>query len=138
MSETIVCASLYANPIHVGHIEYLERSKSLGDKLIVIVNTDKQSFLKRGTSFMPENERLKIVRSLRCVDMAILAVDDDVTVCKTLCQLHPDIFTRGSNKNNTIPERDICERLGIKFVDNLGYKIQSSSWLIAMAKTNKN
>ena len=137
MSETIVCASGYFNPIHYGHIEYLEKSKQLGDKLIVIVNSDKQSHLKKGTSFMPENERLKIVRSLRCVDAAILSVDEDRTVCKTLSHLHPDIFTNGGDQNNdTIPEKDICEKMGTKLVDNLGEKIQSSSLLLA--KANKN
>lgn len=137
MSETIVCASGYFNPIHYGHIEYLEKSKQLGDKLIVIVNSDKQSHLKKGTSFIPENERLKIVRSLRCVDAAILSVDEDRTVCKTLSHLHPDIFTNGGDQNNdTIPEKDICEKMGTKLVDNLGDKIQSSSWLLA--KANKN
>lgn len=137
MSETIVCASGYFNPIHYGHIEYLEKSKQLGDKLIVIVNSDKQSHLKKGTSFMPENERLKIVRSLRCVDAAILSVDEDRTVCKTLSHLHPDIFTNGGDQNNdTIPEKDICEKMETKLVDNLGEKIQSSSWLLA--KANKN
>ena len=136
MSETIVCASGYFNPIHYGHIEYLEKSKQLGDKLIVIVNSDKQSRLKKGTSFMSENERLKIVRSLRCVDAAILSVDEDRTVCKTLSHLHPDIFTNGGDQNNdTIPEKDICEKMGTKLVDNLGEKIQSSSWLLA--KVNK-
>lgn len=137
MSEIIVCASGYFNPIHYGHIEYLEKSKQLGDKLIVIVNSDKQSHLKKGTSFMPEEERLKIVRSLRCVDTAVLSVDEDRTVCKTLSHLHPDIFTNGGDQNNdTIPERDICEKMGTKLVDNLGEKIQSSSWLLA--KANKN
>jgi len=137
MSETIVCASGYFNPIHYGHIEYLEKSKQLGDKLIVIVNSDKQSHLKKGTSFMPENERLKIVRSLRCVDAAILSVDEDRTVCKTLSHLHPDIFTNGGDQNNDIiPEKDICKKMGTKLVDNLGEKIQSSSWLLA--KANKN
>ncbi len=107
MSETIVCASGYFNPIHYGHIEYLEKSKQLGDKLIVIVNSDKQSHLKKGASFMPEDERLKIVRSLRCVDAAVLSVDEDRTVCKTLSHLHPDIFTNGGDQNNdTIPEAD--------------------------------
>jgi len=137
MSETIVCASGYFNPIHYGHIEYLEKSKQLGDKLIVIVNSDKQSYLKKGTSFMPENQRLKIVRSLRCVDMAVLSVDEDRTVCKTLSRLHPDIFTNGGDQNNdTIPEKDICNQMGTKLVDNLGDKIQSSSWLLS--KANKN
>jgi len=137
MSETIVCASGYFNPIHYGHIEYLEKSKQFGDKLIVIVNSDKQSYLKKGTSFMPENERLKIIRSLRCVDCAVLSVDEDRTVCKTLSLLHPDIFTNGGDQNNdTIPEKDICEKMGTKLVDNLGDKIQSSSWLLS--KVNKN
>lgn len=137
MSEIIVCASGYFNPIHYGHIEYLEKSKQLGDKLIVIVNNDKQSHLKKGTSFMPEEERLKIVRSLRCVDSAVLSVDEDRTVCNTLSLLHPDIFTNGGDQNNdTIPEKDICEKMGTKLVDNLGEKIQSSSWLLA--KANKN
>lgn len=137
MSEIIVCASGYFNPIHYGHIEYLEKSKKLGDKLIVIVNNDKQSHLKKGSSFMPEEERLKIIRSLRCVDAAVLSVDEDRTVCKTLSHLHPDIFTNGGDQNNdSIPERDICEKMKTKLVDNLGNKIQSSSWLLA--KSNKN
>jgi cytidyltransferase-like protein len=71
MSDKIVCASGYFNPIHIGHIEYLQKSKDLGNKLVVIINSDKQSILKKGTSFMKEDERLKIVRSLKCVDFAV-------------------------------------------------------------------
>lgn len=135
MTETIVCASGYFNCLHVGHIEYLEKSKSLGDKLIVIVNSDKQSQLKKGTSFMAEDERLKIIRSLKCVDAAIISVDEDRTVCKTLSRIHPHIFTNGGDQNNEIiPERKICEEMGTKLVDGLGDKIQSSSWLLAKVK----
>lgn len=130
--ETIICASGYFSPLHMGHIEYLEKSKKLGDKLIVIVNSDKQSFLKKGTSFMSESERLTIVRSLKCVDMAIIAVDNDRTVCETLRYIQPHIFTNGGDQNNdNIPEKNICEKYGITLVDNLGLKIQSSSNLIA-------
>lgn len=132
MTETIVCASGYFNPLTVGHVEYFQKSKDLGSKLIVIVNSDKQSFLKKGTSFMPEEERLKIVRSLACVDAAILAVDEDRTVCKTLKLIHPHIFTNGGDQtNDKIPEKSVCDELGIKLVDGLGDKIQSSSWLLA-------
>jgi cytidyltransferase-like protein len=135
MTETIVCASGYFDCLHIGHIEYLERSKSLGTKLIVIVNNDKQLVLKKGTSFMPEDERLKIVRSLKCVDSAILSVDEDGTVCKTLSIIHPDIFTNGGDQNNDIiPEKVVCDFIGIKLVDGLGDKIQSSSWLLAKNK----
>ena len=140
MTETIVCASGYFNCLHYGHIEYLQKSKDLGTKLIVIVNNDKQSLLKKGTSFMPEEERLKIVRSLECVDAAILAVDEDRTVCKTLKLIHPHIFTNGGDQtNDKIPEKDVCYEIGTKLVDGLGDKIQSSSWLIAKAnKANES
>jgi cytidyltransferase-like protein len=129
--DKIVCASGYMNPITFGHIEYLKKSKALGTKLIVIINSDKQSILKKGSSFMPENERLQIVRSLSCVDIAIISCDEDRTVCKTLRQIHPDIFTNGGDQfNDNIPEKEICEELGIQMIDGLGEKIQSSSWLL--------
>ena len=132
MSEIIVCVSGYFNPLHVGHLEYLEKSKNLGTKLVVIVNNDKQAILKKGTSFMPESERLKIIRSLKIVDMAVLSIDEDRTVCKTLESIRPDIFTNGgAQSNEIIPEKDICEKLNIKLVDGLGLKIQSSSWLLS-------
>ena len=138
MTETIVCASGYFNPLTVGHIEYFQKSKDLGSKLIVIVNSDKQSILKKGTSFMPEQERLKIVRSLECVDAAIISVDEDRTVCKTLQMIHPDIFTNGGDQtNDKIPEKDVCEKMGTRLVDGLGDKIQSSSWLLANVSKSK-
>ena len=131
MTETIVCVSGYWNPVHQGHIELLQKAKDLGTKLFVIVNSDKQSFLKKGTSFMPEGERLKIIRSIRCVDSAIISTDEDRTVCKTLRLIHPHIFANGGDQNNDIiPEKSICEELGIILVDGLGSKIQSSTWLL--------
>lgn len=135
MTQTIVCVSGYFSPLHRGHLEYLEKSKKLGDILIVIVNNDKQSFMKKGSSFMNENERLKIIRSLKCVDFAVLSIDDDRTVCKTLNCIRPDIFTNGGDQtNDIIPEKEICDLLGIKLIDGLGEKIQSSSWLIDNCK----
>ncbi len=132
MSEIIVCVSGYFNPLHIGHIEYFEKSKQLGTKLVVIVNNDKQSMLKKGTSFMPENERLQIIRSLKIVDMAVLSIDEDRTVCKTLESVRPHIFTNGGDQtNDIIPEKSVCDKLNIKLVDGLGLKIQSSSWLLS-------
>ena len=56
-----VVASGYFDPIHVGHIEYLELASKLGDRLVVIVNNDNQAILKKGKAFMSEVDRLKIV-----------------------------------------------------------------------------
>lgn len=132
MENKIVCCSGYFSPLHRGHIEYLERSKCLGNKLVVIVNNDNQSFLKKGSSFMNESERLEIIRSLKCVDFAVLSIDQDRTVCKTLECIRPNIFTNGGDQfNDFIPEKTICEKLGIEIIDGIGDKIQSSSWLLA-------
>jgi D-beta-D-heptose 7-phosphate kinase/D-beta-D-heptose 1-phosphate adenosyltransferase len=129
--EKIVCVSGYFNPLHVGHLEYFEKSKKLGDKLVVIVNNDSQSFLKKGYSFMKEQERLKIIRSLKIVDMAVLSIDEDRTVCKTLKCIMPYIFANGGDQfNDNIPEKTICDELKIQLVDGLGDKIQSSSILL--------
>ena len=131
MTETIVCVSGYFSPLHVGHLELLQKAKDLGTKLFVIGNSDKQSFLKKGSSFMPEAERLKIIRNIKCVDSAIISMDDDRTVCKTLRIIHPHIFANGGDQNNDIiPEKSVCKELDIKLVDGLGDKIQSSSWII--------
>ena len=130
--DIIVCVSGYFNPLHVGHLEYFERSKQLGTKLVVIVNNDKQAILKKGSSFMPEQERLYIIRSLSVVDFAVLSIDEDRTVCKTLESIRPDIFTNaGDQTNENVPEKTVCEKLGIKMIDGLGDKIQSSSWLLS-------
>lgn len=129
--KTIVCVSMYANPLHKGHIEYLERAKLLGDTLVVIINTDKQSYIKKKSSFMNEEQRLLIIRSLRCVDFALLAFDDDETVCKTLEYIRPHIFAKGGDRYAyEIPEKKICDKLGIQIIDGLGVKVESSSRLL--------
>lgn len=127
----IVAASGYFNPLHRGHVEYLERAKSLGDKLIVIVNSDHQRALKGSKEFMHQEERMIIVQALRCVDEVVLSVDKDSTVCDTLRMIKPDIFAKGGDRFATeIPESKVCDELAIQMVDGLGNKIQSSSWLL--------
>eukprot|EP00927_Polykrikos_kofoidii_P056808 TRINITY_DN50892_c0_g1_i1.p1 TRINITY_DN50892_c0_g1~~TRINITY_DN50892_c0_g1_i1.p1 ORF type:complete len:128 (+),score=22.94 TRINITY_DN50892_c0_g1_i1:158-541(+) len=127
MSRKVVVASGYFDPLHYGHIEYLQKSKDLGDTLVVVVNNDKQASLKKGQPFMPARERVKLVRSLACVDAAIESVDDDASVCKSLAIIHPDIFTNGGDqKNEIIPEAEVCSRLGIRMVDGLGETIMST------------
>jgi len=133
-----IIVSGYFNPIHKGHLEYFELAKKKGDLLFVIVNSDHQRELKGSKAFQEEDERLLIVRSMRVVDKAILSVDQDRTVCATLALLHQQYgsmfdlaFANGGDQNNkVIPEREICERLGIELIDGLGDKIQSSSWLL--------
>ena len=129
--QIVVVASGYFDPIHVGHIEYLEKAKSLGDKLIVIVNNDGQAILKKGKEFMPFAERIKIVGALKFVDEVFPSIDEDKSVCKSLEAIKPNIFAKGGDRVvSNIPEAEICRKLGIKIIDGLGDKIQSSSALI--------
>tara|TARA_B100001029_G_scaffold62518_1_gene50616 strand:+ start:136 stop:540 length:405 start_codon:yes stop_codon:yes gene_type:complete len=124
----LVAISGYFDPLHVGHLEYIKLSKKLGDRLVVIVNNDFQSKLKKGKSFMNESDRLEIVKSIIWVDDAIISVDKDGSVCKSIELVKPDIFANGGDrKNKEIPESKICNKLGIKIIDGIGKKIRSSS-----------
>ncbi len=132
---SVVVASGYFDPLHVGHIEYLKQSKELAEKLIVIVNNDKQAAMKKGKPFMTETGRVRVIRELACVDAAVIASDYDRSVCATLRQLCPDAFTNGGDQSNEgVPEAAVCAELGIHMVDQLGDKIESSSRLIATSK----
>jgi len=131
LKRTVVVASGYFDPIHSGHIEYLEKAEALGDYLIVILNNDFQARLKKGKSFMPLKDRLAVVRSLKFVDEVFVSVDNDMSVSKSLEIIKPTIFAKGGDRlSGEIPEAETCRRLGIKIVDGLGEKIQSSSLLI--------
>jgi cytidyltransferase-like protein len=129
----IACVSGYFDPIHIGHIEYFKKSKTIADKLMVIVNNDEQATLKKGKAFMPVDERIKIIEELKCVDFVVKSVDLDRTVCRTLATVSPKptFFCNGGDQNNnSIPEAEICQQIGIELCDGFGEKIQSSSWLI--------
>lgn len=128
-----VAASGYFNPLHVGHLEYLELARGLGDRLIVIVNNDRQAVEKIGYEYMSAADRLRIVRALKCVDMACVASDADSTVCRTLELLHLHcvrihIFAKGGDRDpSNTPEAKTCERLGIQLITGLGEKARHSS-----------
>ena len=139
MKKKAVVVSGYFNPLHEGHLELFEKAKEAGDLLIVIVNSDLQRELKGSKKFQTEDQRLAIARAIRFVDIAYVSIDEDQTQIETLKMLYTRYgdalnlaFANGGDQNNdTIPERSICEGLGIELIDGLGQKIQSSSWLLA-------
>tara|TARA_S200002703_G_scaffold41140_1_gene35784 strand:- start:2370 stop:2783 length:414 start_codon:yes stop_codon:yes gene_type:complete len=131
MNKKIVVTSGYFDPIHVGHIECLEKAKQLGDKLIVIVNNDNQAILKKGKPFMSDKDRCSIVSKLKMVDEVFLSIDQDRSVCKSIEYLKPHIFAKGGDRtSDEIPESKVCREYGIEIIDGLGDKIRSSSEFI--------
>ena len=138
MKKKAIIVSGYFNPLHKGHLEYFNNAKAMADELFVIVNNDEQRALKESKEFQLEDERMLIVSHLKPVDKSILSIDTDRTVCETIAKIATDFgvsydlaFANGGDQNNdTIPERAICEKMGIDLLDGLGDKIQSSSWLL--------
>jgi len=141
--KKIVITSGYFNPLHVGHINLMSEAKKLGDFLVVIVNNDEQVRLKGSVSFMKEQERLEIIKTLKFVDDVFLSVDKSRCIAKSLrdiAESYPKaelIFAKGGDRNSgNIPteETEVCVKYNIKIINDVGgKKVQSSSWLIKNA-----
>lgn len=109
----IVLANGCFDLLHVGHVRYLTGAKTLGDFLVVGVNSDKQArTLKgKGRPFMPENDRAKLVSALSCVDL--VTVFDEPTVEELIRTIKPDFHAKGTDyTTETVPERDIIREIG--------------------------
>lgn len=134
----IIITSGFFNPLHSGHISYLREAARLGDKLMVIVNNDKQVELKGSKPFMDLKERLLIVGSLKDVDYVWGSISEDISVCedlRDLAKLYSSdnlIFAKGGDRVlDNIPEASVCKELGISMVFGVGCeKVQSSSKLL--------
>ena len=144
--KKVIITSGFFNPLHIGHINLIREAKILGDFLVVIVNNDKQVKIKGSTPFMPEQERIEIVKALRYADDVVLAVDGDGTVAKSLemvAKRHPGklFFAKGGDRNaGNIPENEtkVCRDFNITVINDVGGgKIQSSSWLLKNATKNR-
>lgn len=118
----VVIVSGYFNPLHGGHLDMIDATRSMGDKLIVIVNNDQQQLLKKGKIILDEKNRLRLMRALKGVDQAVLSIDEDPTIIKTLemvARQHPGdelIFANGGDRDseNTIPETAVCQQYEIE------------------------
>ena len=138
----VVLISGYFNPLHTGHLDYIKAASELGDKLVVIVNNDKQVELKGSQPFMNEFDRMRIVSAVKGVDKAVLSIDEGGSVIETLKAIYNEYavdyffdsmtFCNGGDRTKgNSPEEQYCEWRGIKTVYNVGGgKTQSSSSLL--------
>ena len=129
------------DPLHIGHTRLFKEARALGDRLVVILNNDNWLRMKKKYVFMPEKERVELLRAFPFVDKVVLTsharVDKDMSVCGELLRIKPAIFANGGDRKYTtdIPEAALCEKLGIAMIFNVGRggKVQSSSWMIEAA-----
>jgi cytidyltransferase-like protein len=133
------------DPLHSGHVAYLEAAKQMGDILVVGVNSDAWLVRKKGQAFMPWRERSAIIQALHCVDFVIDFNDADGTARHAIQmtrQSYPQdqiIFANGGDRTDeNIPEMDVNDT-NLKFVFGVGgfNKANSSSWILEEWKAPK-
>ena len=133
------------DPIHSGHISYIQAAKKLGDLLIVGVNSDNWLTRKKGRNFMPLLERTNIIRNIKGVDFVIDFDDKDNTAKHAVWmvrQSYPQdhiIFANGGDRTaSNIPEMDIIDD-NLEFAFGVGGedKKNSSSWILDEWKSPK-
>lgn len=145
--KKVVAVSGGFDPVHIGHVRMFKRAKELGDELVVILNNDNWLKKKKGYVFMPAAERKEIIQSLAGVDRVVMTAHEenatDLSVCRELAELKPDVFANGGDRKpdgDPVPEVALCSELGIRMVYNVGDggKVQSSSWLVDKQRKPKN
>ena len=147
-SKTVVLVSGGFDPIHSDHLDYLNSAKKLGDQLWVGVNSDKWLINKKGSFFMPYQERCAIISNLKCVDRVIPVTDDHKNISaigaidyavKELSSDADIIFANGGDRDSSnIPEIKQAEKYtNVTFQFSVGgnNKKNSSSWIHENWKT---
>ena len=83
--------------LHAGHLDYLKRSKKLGDILIVGVNTDESAKAIKGPDrpFNSEEDRAALLAGLECVDY--VALFSEGTPINMISSVRPDLLVKGAD-----------------------------------------
>lgn len=98
--------------LHPGHVRLLERARSLGDRLIVAINSDASVRRLKGPQrpILPETERAALLAALDAVDA--VTIFDEETPCELLAVLLPDVLVKGADWSHWIAGREIVEAAG--------------------------
>jgi cytidyltransferase-like protein len=133
----IVITSGGFDPLHTGHLNMLEAAYSFG-MVVVLVNTDEWLLRKKGKFFMPLVDRIRLVRALKVVAEAEVAIDYDDSVSESLWSLRkrfpetPLVFANGGDRvHGNTPEEWACKENDIHCLYGVGGgKTEASSELL--------
>jgi D-beta-D-heptose 7-phosphate kinase/D-beta-D-heptose 1-phosphate adenosyltransferase len=117
--------------LHIGHVRYLEKARTLGDALVVGVNSDSSVRKLKGPKrpVLPAKERAEILSGLGCVDY--ITIFDELDPLKLITSLHPNVLVKGGDwTKEQIVGREVLERSGGKVVIIRFVKGASTSTLI--------
>jgi rfaE bifunctional protein nucleotidyltransferase chain/domain len=118
--KTVVTTNGCFDILHVGHVRYLQKTKSFADYSIVLLNSDKSVRAIKGPDrpINNENDRAEILCALSCVDYVVLF--DENSPRNLLDEIKPDVYTKGADYTmETLPEADIMLKNGtrVEFIE---------------------
>jgi rfaE bifunctional protein nucleotidyltransferase chain/domain len=115
--KTLVFTNGHFDLLHVGHLDYLEKARALGDALIVGVNGDGSSERLKGSGrpLVPAEERARLLAALVPVTAAVIFEDN--TADRLISALKPDVYVKGGDyRDKPLPERPLVETYGGRVV----------------------
>jgi rfaE bifunctional protein nucleotidyltransferase chain/domain len=138
--KKIVYAQGFFDLLHIGHVYHLQRAKKLGDILIVGVNSDRFFKKRQGKTLFKEDERMKFVADLDCVDFVVL--NDAPDAIETLRKIKPNIYAKGEDvkekaanpAENLYKEIKALEAVGGKIYFTKSLPIHSTELLAKLLK----
>jgi rfaE bifunctional protein nucleotidyltransferase chain/domain len=112
--KTAVFTNGHFDLLHMGHVDYLQRAKELGDVLIVGLNSDASTRALKGEKrpIIPQDERARMVAALACVDYVVIFEE---TIANSLVEaLKPDLYVKGGDwgRDRTPPEAEVVASYG--------------------------
>ncbi|MCB0760634.1 MAG: adenylyltransferase/cytidyltransferase family protein [Flavobacteriales bacterium] len=136
--EKIVFTNGVFDLLHVGHVDYLERAKSMGDRLIVGINDD-ASVRRLGKAperpINPEWARAQIIAALKPVDAVIIFGED--TPLRLIESILPDVLVKGGDYNADCTDAaDPAYIVGSTEVIRNGGKVKALSLVQGFSTTN--
>ena len=113
--KTVVVTNGCFDILHVGHVRYLQKTKSFADYLIVLLNSDKsvRAIKGEGRPINNEHNRAEILCALSCVDFVVLF--DENSPADLIDEIKPDVYTKGADYTmETLPEADVVRKNNIR------------------------
>lgn len=137
--ELIVFTNGCFDILHVGHIRYLKKAASLGDKLVLAVNSDSSVKELKGKNrpFVPEEERMEVLAALDMIDYLVLF--SEVNCKKVLEKIKPQIYVKGGDyRIEDLPEAETVYSYGAKVVLITEVKGRSTTNIIKKIRKSKD
>ena len=118
--KTVVITNGCFDILHVGHVRYLQKTKSFADYLLVLMNSDisVKKIKGEGRPINNESDRAEILTALGCVDFVVIFDED--SPAQLIDEIKPDVYTKGADYTmENLPERDIMikNNIRVEFVD---------------------